>query len=94
MEPHFAGFWLVLETFDTPAQLSGRVLAQGVVVGGRPPSLLVLVDLQAFPHAEAFAILSAGEAEYPLLVCLGQTENLRHAWRRCGWVRRLGSRAT
>ena len=81
MVPHFAGFGLALEVFDTPVQLSRRVLADGSPGGGGPPSLLVLVDLDGFPHADAFASLDAdGHADQPArppLVCLGQAENLR-----------------
>ncbi|AUB80665.1 hypothetical protein THSYN_06680 [Candidatus Thiodictyon syntrophicum] len=81
MDPHFTGFGLDLAVFDTPAQLGRRVQDQGGPGGGRPPSLLVLVDLLAFPHVEAFASLGAdaraGHPARPPLVCLGQPENLR-----------------
>ncbi|AUB80661.1 hypothetical protein [Candidatus Thiodictyon syntrophicum] len=100
MDPHFTGFGLDLAVFDTPAQLGRRVQDQGGPGGGRPPSLLVLVDLLAFPHVEAFASLGAdaraGHPARPPLVCLGQPENLRQrlASLRVGaaaWLPRVGA---
>ena len=81
MAPHFADFALTLEACGTPAQVSRRVRGPDRPGAGRPPPLLVLIDLRAFPHVDEVASLVAdrwaGQGAQPLLVCLGQTENLR-----------------
>ena len=78
LQPHFAVRGLLLRCVKSPPEAAQEIYGGGIDPEP-PPLLLVLIDQRVFPRADLFARLSAAPASghpRPLLVGLGQTENL------------------